>query len=140
MPSPSRAPTASTAIYTSSFETARWIREITFPGTATLRWRHSAATSSAPQQVCPLLKIRLLSLEITKECGREKELRRRLQFHPIPRGRELFTITRQAPRHLDVPRPCGIGWNCNRRRNSFSRSEEHTSELQSPDHLVCRLL
>src|SRR5258708_23484297 len=24
--------------------------------------------------------------------------------------------------------------------NSFQRSEEHTSELQSPDHLVCRLL
>src|SRR5258708_17115449 len=24
--------------------------------------------------------------------------------------------------------------------NSPSRSEEHTSELQSPDHLVCRLL
>src|SRR5258708_10898063 len=24
--------------------------------------------------------------------------------------------------------------------NSDSRSEEHTSELQSPDHLVCRLL
>src|SRR5258708_13160244 len=23
---------------------------------------------------------------------------------------------------------------------SFQRSEEHTSELQSPDHLVCRLL
>src|SRR5207244_12423078 len=23
---------------------------------------------------------------------------------------------------------------------NFSRSEEHTSELQSPDHLVCRLL
>src|SRR5258708_12133436 len=27
---------------------------------------------------------------------------------------------------------------CRRRRSS--RSEEHTSELQSPDHLVCRLL
>src|SRR5258708_9551010 len=30
-----------------------------------------------------------------------------------------------------------------RRRSCFSqprRSEEHTSELQSPDHLVCRLL
>src|SRR5690348_3247186 len=26
------------------------------------------------------------------------------------------------------------------RRNSTSRSEEHTSELQSPVHLVCRLL
>src|SRR5258708_10873813 len=25
-------------------------------------------------------------------------------------------------------------------RRRFSRSEEHTSELQSPDHLVCRLL
>src|SRR5258708_29655154 len=24
--------------------------------------------------------------------------------------------------------------------NAFWRSEEHTSELQSPDHLVCRLL
>src|SRR5258708_27172409 len=24
--------------------------------------------------------------------------------------------------------------------DTFSRSEEHTSELQSPDHLVCRLL
>src|SRR5258708_31257706 len=27
-----------------------------------------------------------------------------------------------------------------RRRASQIRSEEHTSELQSPDHLVCRLL
>src|SRR5258708_4904047 len=26
------------------------------------------------------------------------------------------------------------------RRTSKNRSEEHTSELQSPDHLVCRLL
>src|SRR5207244_11005484 len=26
------------------------------------------------------------------------------------------------------------------RANNASRSEEHTSELQSPDHLVCRLL
>src|SRR5207244_13411226 len=25
-------------------------------------------------------------------------------------------------------------------RPAWSRSEEHTSELQSPDHLVCRLL
>src|SRR6185436_19753373 len=26
------------------------------------------------------------------------------------------------------------------RSRGFARSEEHTSELQSPDHLVCRLL
>src|SRR5258708_38568381 len=28
----------------------------------------------------------------------------------------------------------------NKRRRLENRSEEHTSELQSPDHLVCRLL
>src|SRR5258708_11164605 len=27
-----------------------------------------------------------------------------------------------------------------RREHTLDRSEEHTSELQSPDHLVCRLL
>src|SRR5438552_10921931 len=27
-----------------------------------------------------------------------------------------------------------------RQVTTYSRSEEHTSELQSPDHLVCRLL
>src|SRR5947208_12085818 len=27
-----------------------------------------------------------------------------------------------------------------RKRSQIRRSEEHTSELQSPDHLVCRLL
>src|SRR5437762_7960320 len=29
---------------------------------------------------------------------------------------------------------------CHRRLRGFSRSEEHTSELQSPMYLVCRLL
>src|SRR5258708_20121841 len=29
---------------------------------------------------------------------------------------------------------------CRSRRPARPRSEEHTSELQSPDHLVCRLL
>src|SRR5258708_24662852 len=29
---------------------------------------------------------------------------------------------------------------CSLGLRSFRRSEEHTSELQSPDHLVCRLL
>src|SRR5258708_20532546 len=36
--------------------------------------------------------------------------------------------------HLLVRRAFG------RRRPVIHRSEEHTSELQSPDHLVCRLL
>src|SRR5947208_4102161 len=32
------------------------------------------------------------------------------------------------------------GRRCRGRRTRRPRSEEHTSELQSPDHLVCRLL
>src|SRR5438552_12669189 len=31
-------------------------------------------------------------------------------------------------------------WSAIRSRRPWRRSEEHTSELQSPDHLVCRLL
>src|SRR5258708_18637586 len=39
----------------------------------------------------------------------------------------------KSPRKPDSPiRPISPG--------TSSRSEEHTSELQSPDHLVCRLL
>src|SRR5258708_18718946 len=48
------------------------------------------------------------------------------------------------------PAPCIPGRICRRERRPRrrwqiyvrieSRSEEHTSELQSPDHLVCRLL
>src|SRR5258708_31665643 len=42
--------------------------------------------------------------------------------------------TRRGPRTA-TSRP-REGWAC----PSRPRSEEHTSELQSPDHLVCRLL
>src|SRR5207244_12971831 len=38
----------------------------------------------------------------------------------------------------------GLPWQASRSRSTAAppppRSEEHTSELQSPDHLVCRLL
>src|SRR5258708_3445632 len=37
-------------------------------------------------------------------------------------------------------RSCGAGESDWRQKRRRSRSEEHTSELQSPDHLVCRLL
>src|SRR5258708_15770638 len=33
-----------------------------------------------------------------------------------------------------------VAWCSVRSRAKATRSEEHTSELQSPDHLVCRLL
>src|SRR5947208_6298300 len=49
--------------------------------------------------------------------------------HVLERALELHECGRPA----DLRRPRG-------RRRSAGRSEEHTSELQSPDHLVCRLL
>src|SRR5947208_6501776 len=45
---------------------------------------------------------------------------------------QLFEHVVQAPEHLLSLRPGPLGF--------LPRSEEHTSELQSPDHLVCRLL
>src|SRR5258708_21325359 len=39
-----------------------------------------------------------------------------------------FTTPAKTPTPAAQARPCAV------------RSEEHTSELQSPDHLVCRLL
>src|SRR5258708_10703011 len=62
------------------------------------------------------------------------------------------TLFRSPPARLSK---CGDPWSthrsCNQLRNKYirfwcggcatrARSEEHTSELQSPDHLVCRLL
>src|SRR5438552_13458689 len=38
------------------------------------------------------------------------------------------------------PTPCPLRSRQSVRRPLACRSEEHTSELQSPDHLVCRLL
>src|SRR5690348_18072817 len=35
---------------------------------------------------------------------------------------------------------CAMGLDIFRQKRKFLRSEEHTSELQSPVHLVCRLL
>src|SRR5258708_23825116 len=49
----------------------------------------------------------------------------------------LFRSHAHALRGVTRPTPAGIaGWVAVHR----TRSEEHTSELQSPDHLVCRLL
>src|SRR5438552_11611308 len=49
-------------------------------------------------------------------------------------GRRGRRLTRR-PGQGGAARPAGLG-----RAAPPWRSEEHTSELQSPDHLVCRLL
>src|SRR5947208_4934090 len=41
---------------------------------------------------------------------------------------------------VGLRRHCPRWYRCRPRSKKQIRSEEHTSELQSPDHLVCRLL
>src|SRR5438552_15250279 len=52
--------------------------------------------------------------------------------------RESFSA--QAHVWLSVVRQVSPGYGSPAHRTLVERSEEHTSELQSPDHLVCRLL
>src|SRR5258708_17207950 len=54
------------------------------------------------------------------------------------RSRSVPTRCTSTPASL--PRSISVGWPCNSELSTTMRSEEHTSELQSPDHLVCRLL
>src|SRR5258708_16942296 len=53
----------------------------------------------------------------------------------LPRGR----VREPVPAPSALP-PRGIQDRAARETPLRTRSEEHTSELQSPDHLVCRLL
>src|SRR5258708_27077025 len=50
-----------------------------------------------------------------------------------------YTTLFRSVRGMDGPLCARIGDRA-RQRRATDRSEEHTSELQSPDHLVCRLL
>src|SRR5258708_19326683 len=50
------------------------------------------------------------------------------------RSRSATSISDIAPRRNSIPGSRAVPSGCT------ARSEEHTSELQSPDHLVCRLL
>src|SRR5207244_13007244 len=49
-----------------------------------------------------------------------------------------FRLRRTIPDPLD--KPSSTGKRCDHAENHAMRSEAHTSELQSPDHIVCRLL
>src|SRR5207244_9793380 len=57
----------------------------------------------------------------------------------LPRGpkHSSFAPSRSASNSHSEKPPAGLRLAMSSRRR---RSEEHTSELQSPDHLVCRLL
>src|SRR5207244_8278332 len=98
--------------------------------------------------------------------GKSPATRRRLVFiSSTARAQRLpaFDCSRVSARDADCgSTACGatdiwffsflwiVGWNDRTRASAwvrfsrspagYGRSEEHTSELQSPDHLVCRLL
>src|SRR5438552_10333780 len=70
---------------------------------------------------------------------------RRLALTPFPAGGEqVIAKNVEHRRHPVAPGdllPLGVGAAAVRDGQlPDARSEEHTSELQSPDHLVCRLL
>src|SRR5438552_11243031 len=73
----------------------------------------------------------------------------RVSSDPVPRAADdaLDADDLGVLEHRQAVRE--VGWNVGRLARAevehlgaevFDRSEEHTSELQSPDHLVCRLL
>src|SRR5438552_8038836 len=55
------------------------------------------------------------------------------------RRSSMPTSTHSATITFPLERSAGFGTGSSLHKHRF-RSEEHTSELQSPDHLVCRLL
>src|SRR5258708_29883532 len=73
----------------------------------------------------------------------EQKPRQETRFHRLPCGLrdnpnpEIVSSLIRSLQTLGQRNPDGTG---NRAAVIIIRSEEHTSELQSPDHLVCRLL
>src|SRR5690625_5551231 len=60
-----------------------------------------------------------------------------LHYDPSLRSSSAEAKKAEAVRRISFARR---NWAFSLRRRTFSRSEEHTSELQSRGHLVCRLL
>src|SRR5207244_11867494 len=67
---------------------------------------------------------------------RSSDLDRRAQRDPHERTKQLHFRKQGGDHELSG----GPARDSRRRDRCPRRSEEHTSELQSPDHLVCRLL
>src|SRR5947208_5167703 len=63
------------------------------------------------------------------------------EFNPLPQTREQQRVEARIKELADdFGRRHGMNRRPKSSASTLMRSEEHTSELQSPDHLVCRLL
>src|SRR3990170_3045652 len=104
-------------------------------------WRGSAASANGMERATADYAGMLATLinglalqEVMEREGIHTRVQSAIDIHKVA---EPY-IRRRAMRHLEKGRAvifaAGTG------NPYFSRSEEHTSELQSPDHLVCRLL
>src|SRR5258708_40267395 len=83
---------------------------------------------SGPQFIAPLPRVCAQLAELTAQQATDAaQLARLIQSDPALAGELMRAANSPALR----PRAPIV---------SLQRSEEHTSELQSPDHLVCRLL
>src|SRR5947208_11458721 len=60
--------------------------------------------------------------------------------HLATYSRVYYPHVAAFPNYLENAISCAEDFSTRRTLEEKSRSEEHTSELQSPDHLVCRLL
>src|SRR5207244_13514501 len=72
---------------------------------------------------------------------RSSDLKSVLRFMPGTAPAALAGALKETLPHLPADKPIAVvcsGQTCV--PPTSDRSEEHTSELQSPDHLVCRLL
>src|SRR3712207_6925656 len=58
----------------------------------------------------------------------------------LPFGEVAFMVERAHRVRREVGIPVGVSWNLGIPAVADRRSEEHTSELQSRQYLVCRLL
>src|SRR5258708_9959996 len=72
-------------------------------------------------------------LEVTQIGHEDLEIALGLEHAPLDQRHQVV----RAGRRLLAPEFAPFLFGCPQRKG---RSEEHTSELQSPDHLVCRLL
>src|SRR5207244_13221308 len=103
----------------------------------------SLLTASPPS--CPLFPY--TTLFRSRKCIQNSSLAPRLGATSCSRG-SVGEAWRACGLRVNAHRAASSAWSRSRRCCPSSRatptfarrSEEHTSELQSPDHLVCRLL